>query len=169
MTNQTDTVDPATGEILETNTYGVSNDIESCGYSDEELITVKVRSQQAVKDALDLDGKVDQELMRRAEDRGATTIYGKGMNYVIETKNETDWAKMPPVLEFLTPEEKAEAFKPEHTVTIPAVPEHKETVLAKWAVKGTVMKLLRRHGDQAVAAADLATFPGVKKGKLVDA
>ena len=79
-----------------------------------------------------------------------------------EGKHGTDWAKMAQVLEYLTPEERGEAFKPEHTINVPEriVPEHEETIPAKWAVKGTVMKLLRRHGDEAVAVAEAATFDG---------
>ena len=135
--------------------------------SDEAMIDYFAIQQEANKLAQSHLGHIEMELMRRAAERGASVIYGKAMNFVIETKNETDWSKMPPVLEFLTPEEKAEAFKPEHTITVLAVPEHKETVLAQWAPKGTVMKLLRRHGDEAVAKADEATFPGKASGKLV--
>ena len=51
--------------------------------------------------------------MRRAEESGANTIYGNGLKFVIETKNETDWSKMPPVLEFFTPEEKDEEAEPD--------------------------------------------------------
>lgn len=137
--------------------------------TDEQLINIYAAAQQEAEEAQERVGRLEQELIRRASERNATIIYGNGMNFIIETKNETDWSKMAPVLEHLTPEEKLEAFKPEHTITVPEriVPEHEETIPAKWAVKGTVMKLLRRHGDEAVAAADSATFPGKTTGKLI--
>lgn len=168
-------VDPETGEILTdlmeapdghgadvvlepTNTYGVSNNIESCGYSDEELVTVKAGSEQAVKDAVALDGKVDQELMRRATERGATTIYGKDMNYVIETKNEYDRTKLPPFLELLNPEGKDKCFTPAHLETV-EVPD-------KWDMT-QVKKYARARGKEALDIVEKATFPGKASGKLV--
>lgn len=159
----TNQVNPETGEIHDLPTEWERK------YSDEAAIHQYSFELEKLEVAKAKVGRWEQELMRRATESGATTIYGQGMNFVIETKNETDWSKMPPVLEFLTPEEKLEAFKPEHTITVPEhiIPEHEETIPAKWAVKGTVMKLLRRHGDEAIAAADPATFPGKTTGKLI--
>ena len=134
---------------------------------DEQFIGVLAAAEQETKESADQYGHLVMYGIQRAAARGATVLYGKGQNFVVKQDNETDWAKMPPVLEFLTPEEKKEAYKPEHTITVLAVPEHDEVVLGKWAPKGTVMKLLRRHGDQAVAKADEATFPGRAIGKLV--
>lgn len=139
------------------------------GVEDEGLLEFLSNINNLMEQVQGIQGHVVQEAMRRADERGASVIYGKTHNFVIETKNETDWSKMAPVLEFLTPEEKKEAFKPEHTITVPAVAEHQELIAPKWAVKGTIMKLLRRHGDEAVAKADEATFPGASKGKLVEA
>lgn len=165
----TDQVNTETGEIYSNVLPKSINRTELMhrAMSDEFLVQElewAIRQEETVKANR---GKVEMELMRRAAESGATTIYGKGMQFIIETKNETDWSKMPPVLEFLTPEEKAEAFKPEHNIMVPAVPEHEKLIPAKWAVKNTVSKLARRHGDEALVAIEAATFPGEKKGKLV--
>ncbi len=152
----TQPVDTETGEI-----------IDDLNWTDERLLGTYAAAQQEAAEKAGYAGRLEMEIQRRITENGGTTLYGQGVNYVIETENKTDWTKMAPVLEFLTPEEKAEAFKPEHTITVPSVPEHDQLVPDKWAVKGTVMKLLRRHGDDAVAAADAATFPGQTSGKLV--
>ncbi len=169
-------VNRETGEILETFEVVLT---------DEQRVAVYAAAKIEAAEAVMYLGKLEIGLIELGAERGATIIYGAiahngkdccefvphsalpGMNFVIETKNETDWSKMPPVLEFFTPEEKLEAYKPEHTVMIPAVPEHEAVVPAKWAVKGTISKLARRHGDEALAAIDAATFPGKASGKLV--
>ncbi len=120
----------------------------------------------------DID-EIKEELIQRGAAQAATTIYGKTMKFVISVERKTDWSKMPPVLEFFRPEEKTEAFTPEHTITVPEtiipetiIPEHDDLIPAKWATKGTIMKIARRHGDDAVLAVDDATFPAKTTGKL---
>ena len=135
--------------------------------TDEQLIDVIAASDRELEDTQKANGIWHMQAQERITENGGTTLYGRSMDYVMTTKNETDWSKMPPVLEFLTPEEKAEAFTPEHTITVPAVPEHDAVVPDKWAVKGTITKLARRHGDEALAAIEDATFPGKVSGKLV--
>ena len=153
---------PTTGEVVDENML------------DEAMVTTLAEGQALEAKIHEQNGRIEQKLQQRGEATGATTIYGKGWKYVISTKNETDWANMPPVLEYLTPDEKTEAYKPEHTITVPAVPEytvpevpeHDETVSAKWAVVGTIKKLAGRHGAGALAA--VSQFPAKVSGKLED-
>jgi len=154
---------PATGEILGEHML------------DEALVTSLAEGQALEAKIKDQNGRIEMALQKRGRDTRASTIYGKDKKYVISTKNETDWANMAPVLEFFTPEEKAEAYKPEHYIAVPAVPEyvvpevpaHDEVVPAKWAVVGTIKKLAGRHGADALAA--VSTFPAKVSGKLEDA
>ncbi len=156
-------VNPATGEILGEHML------------DEALVTSLVEGQALEAKIKDQNGRIEMALQERGRDTGASVIYGKGKKYVISTKNDTDWANMAPVLEFFTPEEKAEAYTPEHTITVPAVPEylveeapeHDEIVPAKWAVVQTIKKLAGRHGEDALAS--VSQFPTKVSGKLEDA
>jgi len=140
-------VDERTGEILD---YFVA--------TDEQLIEAKAASEQAVKNALSVDGKVDQELLGRAAERGATTIYGKEHNFEIKTPNDYDRTKLPRLLELLTPDEKAKCFIPAHQETVDVPDKHDMT---QWK------KAARAHGGELQEGLDDATFPGRASGKLV--
>lgn len=154
---------PATGEVVDENML------------DEAMVATLAEGQAEEARWKERNGRVEMALQERGGATGASVIYGKGKKYVISTKHDTDWPNMAPVLEYLTPEEKAEAYKPEHTITVPAVPEytveevpeHDETVPAKWAVVGTIKKLAGRHGADALAA--VSQFPAKVTGKLEDA
>ncbi len=155
-------VNQATGEIVDGNML------------DEAMVATLAEGQALEAKIHERNGRIEQALQARGDATKATTIYGKGFKYVISTDNKTDWPNMPPVLEHFTPEEKAEAYKPEHTAIVPAVlghwvalvPEHEELVPAKWAPVGTIEKLARRHGKEALAA--VAKFPAKVSGKLVE-
>lgn len=126
--------------------------------TDEQLVGIFAAAQQEAQEAQEQAGRLEQELMRRAAERGATTIYGKGMNFVITTANEYDRIRLPPLLELLTPEEKAECFIPSHPETV-EVPDKYD--ITKWK------KAARAHGGELQTGLDALTFPGKVSGKLV--
>ena len=179
MQNQTDTrhIDTSTGEILDAKVTGITDmnvfegELDNT-VLDEAMITALAEGQALEAKIHEQNGRIEMQLQQRGEATGASVIYGKDFKYVISTKHETDWANMPPVLEYLTPDEKTEAYKPEHTISVPTVPEyvvpevpeHDEVVPAKWAVVGTIKKLAGRHGAEALAA--VSQFPAKVSGKL---
>lgn len=161
---------PRPPEVLVNETTGevVDEDI-----LDEALIATLAEGQAREAKEHKQNGRIEMELQRRGDATGAKVIYGDGWEYQISITRESDWANMPPVLEYFTPEEKIEAYKPEHTIIVPAepeyvvaeVPEHDEVIQAKWAPIATVEKLARRHGNRAVAS--VSKFPAKVSGKLV--
>lgn len=139
-------VDTETGEI-----YGEPA-------TDEWLLEVLQGAQGNAKAAAEQVDRIIQELMRRAEERGATVIRGKGMNFVITTKNEYDRTKLPPVLELFDPEGKDKAFSPAHMEEV-LIPE-------KWNMQ-QVNKYAKQAGNEALAIVEASMFPGKASGKLV--
>ena len=154
MTNQTRTVDPATGEILDGQTFEVKSP------TDEERIDVLAKAKEQLKSLETFVGICEMELMRLGEDRGATVIRGKGQNYVITTKKEYDRSKLPPVLELFDPEGKAKCFAEAHMEEV--------LVSEKWDMQ-QVNKYAKQAGNEALEIVEAATFPGKATGKLVDA
>ena len=148
----TEHVDQATGEIMDGQTFEVT------APTDEELVDELVLADKQAQNAVDYAGKIRLALIQRAEARGANTIFGKGMNFVVTAKNEYDRTKLPPLLEYLTPEEKKECFIPAHQETI-TVPDKYDMV--KWN------KAARAHGGELAAGLEAAKFPGKPTGKLV--
>ncbi len=126
--------------------------------TDEQLVGIFAAAQEEAREAQDLAGKLEQELMRRAAERRATTIFGTGINFVVTTANEYDRTQLPPLLEYLSPEEKAECFVPAHPETV-QVPDKYD--MTKWKKAG------RAHGGELQAGLDALTFPGRATGNLV--
>lgn len=152
MQNQPDTnhLDTVTGEIPARFPFP--------NMTDEQVITEYFLILDEAKIAQTKAGHWEQELMRRAEEHGATTIYGKGMNFVVTTKNEYDRIKLTPLMELFTIAESEDCFTPAHTETV-------------WVEDKTNMtkvnKYVRSHGKEAQDILAAATFPGKSTGKLV--
>ena len=138
--------DPVTGEIVSTLT-------------DEQFIGVLAAAQQEAKEATDRHGMLVLEGLQRAAAIGATTLYGKSMNFVVTQANEYDRTKLPPLLELLDPEAKGKCFIPAHPETVD-VPD-------KWDMT-QVKKYAKARGNEALDIVERATFPGRASGKLVE-
>ena len=126
--------------------------------TDEALVDYLNIQQVAGEMAQNHIGHINMELMRRAAERGATTIYGKGQNFVVTQPNEYDRTKLPPLLELLDPEAKGKCFIPAHQETVD-VPD-------KWDMT-QVKKYAKARGNEALDIVERATFAGRASGKLV--
>ena len=127
-------------------------------YSDESAIHQYSFELERLEIAKAKVGRWEQELMGRAAERGATTLYGKGMKYEIKTPNEYDRSKLPALVEFLTPEQKDKCITPAYVKSTP-VPETHD--MAQWK------KAARENGGELAKRLEAATFPGKASGKLV--
>ena len=126
--------------------------------SDEQLLGIFAAAQQESVEAHERVGRLEQELMRRAAERGATTIYGKDMNYIITQKPDYARDRLHPLLELLDQNQRDECFTPEG---------YRETWQeAKWDMT-KVKKHARARGKEALDIVEAATFPGKASGKLV--
>jgi len=148
-------VNPETGEIFEIPEHWIP---EADTLTDEELVHAFADGKVLEQGIRDGQGKLEMELMRRATERGATTIYGKGQNFVIETKNEYDRTKLHGLLELFNPEGRDKCFTPAHLATV--------EVADKWDMQ-QVQKYAKARGNDALAIVEQATFPGKASGKLV--
>ena len=124
--------------------------------SDEALIEAVWWAKEKTATDLAHEGKLEMELMRRATERGATTIYGKDMKYEIKTPNEYDRSQLPALVEFLTPEQKLKCVVPAH---MKEVPESHD--MQQWN------KAARENGGDLADGIQSLTFPGKASGKLV--
>lgn len=98
------------------------------------------------------------EILKRAIESGATTVYGKGVNYVVTQKPDYQRDRLTPLLELLQPKESQECFTPEGY--------YESWHEAKWDMT-KVKKYARAHGKEALDIVEAATFPGKPSGKLV--
>jgi len=104
-------------------------------------------------------GQERQEIFKRLRETGAKKLYGKGLEFEDTTGNEYDRTQIAPLMEFLTPPEKAKCKEDAHWTE----PEWVEDKYNMTQVK----KAIKDHGKDAQAALDRITFRGTPKGKLV--
>ena len=145
MTQQ---VDQETGEILET----------LADFDDERMIKMLARYDEQLETAARRKWTAEQELQRRAAERGATVIHGKGMDYKIETKKEYDRTQLHQMVEFLTPVQLDKCFTPGHYEQVWMETKHD---MQQWNKAG------RENGGELQEGLDALTFPGKASGKLV--
>ena len=126
--------------------------------TDEQLIGCKAASELDLKTALETDGKVEQELQRRAAERGAKVIHGQGMDYEIKTPKEYDRTQLPPLVELLTPIQKGKCYAKGHEEKVWVEEKYD---MAHWNKAG------RENGGELQEGLDALTFPGKTTGKLV--
>ena len=150
MVDQVTTLaDPVTGEILVQGVFPKE---------DELMVAWMAEANEEAANATIWKGKCELELMRRAAERGATTIYGKGQNFVVTKEPIVDRTQLHPLLELLDPAAGKECFIPAHTATVD-VPD-------KWDMV-KVKKHARARGNEALTIVEAATYPGKATGKLV--
>ena len=145
--------DQETGEILDP-----LDEMRRLSIPDEQLVACLAAAKIEIEEKQELFGHLEQELHIRAAARGATTIYGKGMNYVVTTKLEYDRTRLQALGEFLTNEEFSKCYTPAHEETV-QVPDKWD--MTQWKAAA------RRHGGELQASLDALTFPGKASGKLV--
>ena len=131
-------VNQQTGEIL--------SDMD-----DAELVDYISYTDMNMRSARDAADRAKAEGIRRAVERGATTIYGDSVNFVVTTPNDYDRTQLVPLKEHFTPEEWNECF-------------WTETVEKSSMTK--VKKHGRAHGKTCLDIIERATFPGKITGKL---
>ena len=146
------TVNPETGEIiLQTTNRLLSIDdaklLEDYAIAvDDELVASR------------RTGELKQEIHRRLEARGASKLYGDGLEYHDTTTKDYDRTRLGPILEQFTPAEKAKAV----------TPAHEETIQVEEKINMTQVKVgVKNHGLQEEL--EKLTFPGAARGKLVEA
>ncbi len=127
-------------------------------YTDEQLVGIYAAAQQEAVEAQERAGRIEQELLRRAQERAARRIQGKDMDYVVTVKEELDHTKLPPLLEYLTPEEISKCY----------IPGHEEIVWVETNYPRTAWNMaVRDYGGEFAEKVKEATFVGKTTGKLV--
>ena len=152
-------VNTVTGEIFESHIEPDGGaDVVLEPATDEWLIEVLSGAQLNAQDATRQVGHIEQELLRRAKERGATTIYGKDMKFVVTQKPDYARDRLHPLLELLDPDQRLECYTPEGF--------YETWHEAKWDMI-KVKKHARARGKEALDIVAKATFPGPASGKLV--
>ncbi|KKN75629.1 hypothetical protein LCGC14_0378670 [marine sediment metagenome] len=157
---ETDTrhIDTSTGEILAPNSDHID-------FTDEKLIDEIAYAERCVNAAHDVVGRLHMEAMRRAEERGANTIFGKDNNFVISQANDYERDKLFPLLELFDPENPSHAKAKTECYREAGFQE--VWVDTKWDIV-KVKKHAKTLGKEALDILENATSLGAKKGKLVD-
>ncbi len=125
-------------------------------FDDEVVVAMYAAAQQEAAEAQERAGRLEQELQRRATERGATVIHGDGMDYKIENKKEYDRTQLRPLVEFLTPIQKGKCIIPAHMKEVPEAYD-----MTQWNKAG------RENGAELQEGLDALTFAGKAVGKLV--
>ena len=100
-------------------------------------------------------GRLEQEIWRRMEDRGATAIPDSAWVCEGVTSNTYNQDAFKPLLEILNSDDLEKCFTPSHPQIVPD----------KWTTQ-KVLVLAKRYGAEALAIVDRARLPGARRLKF---
>lgn len=130
--------------------------------SDAQLLGRFHAAREALWVARDEVGRCEQEIIRRAEERGAIGIIDPDGRFqcTVTRQNAYDQTAFTPLLELLTHEQLQKVYEPEHQET--------RTVPAKWDTVRLIAEA-RRIGKQALDIIEQARMPGAPRVEFREA
>lgn len=132
--------------------------------TDEYRLTCYTEALDALENAQDVVGRMEQSLMELAKEREATTIYGKGMQFVVTEGIDYQRDQLFPMLELFDPENLSHRKMREEC--------YREAGLYQvWQETKWDMTKVKKHakalGKEALEILEKATVSGKRRGKLV--
>lgn len=125
--------------------------------SDVALLRWYERCQSDLVEVQEKVGRLQQEILRRMEERGASAIPDEEYVCELVTKTNYDQTQLRPFLEILTGRELEDVFVPAHEETI--------QIASKWKVQ-QLIALAKKHGTEALQIIEQAKIPGVRTLKF---
>ena len=135
-------------------TYVSAPHVEYSQMPDESLLIAYAALSEACSHAQRELGRIEQTLLQRIEERGATAIPDETYRCEVVTTNTYDQASLTPLLELFNQDELSSCYQPAY--------EEKVTVPAKWRTQ-QVIAAAKRRGTEALAIVERARIPGARR------
>lgn len=147
---------PAEDQTVASNMTMPSSEVLT-SYSDDRLLTWYEALNSIVTRRRAEAGHIEQEMIRRMNERQALAIPSETFICELEVKNSYDQAGLTPLLEIFNEVELAKCYEPAYSKMV--------EVPAKWNIQ-QVLAAARRRGAEAMSLVERARLPGALKLKF---